>query len=285
MGRAAAPGWAVNACGAGPEWDDSPVLTEIGYFTGRVLARIIALCALVAMTGLWLAAHPVPSLPALLMMCAVLFASVAAGVVVHELGHLLACLALGAEVRSFQVGSEQRASMRFRVRGVRVALGWPARGRVTYTGARSAWRRAVITLSGAAANLAVAGVALPLSAQAGWIPVYILGVGSGALGLGSLLPYRTRDGELSDGARVLRVRASLREDIEGTLAAFRAGDESARLRAGSIAHPLVRSGRIAELLELHAGFGMPAGPGPACSPGRCTRSRTACCASRACPPA
>lgn len=235
------------------------MLTKIVYFAGRVLAAIIAMFALVAMVVLWFAAYPVMSLPGLLVMCMVLFGSVSAAVVVHELGHLLACLAVGAQVRSFQVGSG-RAGIRFRVRGVRVALDWPGGGRVTYTGARSAWRRMVITLSGSLANLTVAGLALALSARAGSAPGYILGLGSGAIGLGSILPYQLRSGELSDGARLFRVRASLRVDIEGTLAAFRAGGDSARVRAGSIARLLLRSGRFTELLELHTGFGMPAGP-------------------------
>ena len=46
---------------------------------------------------------------------------------------------------------------------------------------------------------------------------------------------------------------------EAVLRAFRAGDSAARLTVGAIALMLRRQGRIGELLDVHAGFGAPAG--------------------------
>jgi hypothetical protein len=48
-------------------------------------------------------------------------------------------------------------------------------------------------------------------------------------------------------------------DPEAMLGAFREGDPAARLGARSIVVMLRRQGRIGELLELHAGFGIPTG--------------------------
>jgi hypothetical protein len=64
---------------------------------------------------------------------------------------------------------------------------------------------------------------------------------------------------LDDGLEVMAasLKATLRP--EALLRAFREGDPAARLGAGDIAVMLRRQGRIGELLELHAGFGAPAG--------------------------
>jgi hypothetical protein len=53
------------------------------------------------------------------------------------------------------------------------------------------------------------------------------------------------------------LKASLHPDA--MLRAFRAGDPAARLGMGNIALMLRRQGRIGELLDVHAGFGAPAG--------------------------
>ncbi|HEY5399618.1 MAG TPA: hypothetical protein VIL16_29960 [Trebonia sp.] len=53
-------------------------------------------------------------LPALYIVYALAFAI---AVVVHEFGHLLACLAVGAQVRAFRLGDE-RSAIRFRARTV-----------------------------------------------------------------------------------------------------------------------------------------------------------------------
>jgi hypothetical protein len=150
---------------------------------------------------------------------------------------------LGAQVRAFRLGDE-RTTVRFRVRTVEVTLGWPYKGRVEYSGAPSVWRRAVITLAGGLADLAVAGLLLAGAATISGTarPLVMAAVlGFGVTGVRAFLPYRSRSGRLSDGARLLELRA----DAEQAL------DIATRLR---------REGRIGELLELHAGLRVPDGP-------------------------
>jgi peptidase M50-like protein len=167
----------------------------------------------------------------------------AIAVVVHELGHLLACLALGTEVTAFRLGGKLLA-IRFRVRTVEVTLGWPYKGRVEFGSVASVWRLAVITLAGALVDLALAGIVLAgsvaLTSGGDERPLVIaVGLGLAVTGLRALLPYRSRSGRRSDGARLFELRA----DVDGQI--------PARLR---------REGRIGELLELHAGFRVPDGP-------------------------
>jgi hypothetical protein len=83
---------------------------------------------------------------------AVFVAATLAAVVAHELGHLLACLALGVKVKAFRLGDE-RLAIRFRVQTVQVSLGFPYKGRVQHEGAPSVGRGAVITLAGSLADL------------------------------------------------------------------------------------------------------------------------------------
>ena len=179
----------------------------------------------------------------------VLVLAEAAGVVAHESGHLLACLAVGAEVRAFRLGSE-RVAIRFRARTVQVSLGWPYGGRVEYDGALSVRRRVVITLAGSLMDLALAGLVLMVSVMAasgqGARPLVVtVALGLGADGLVNLMPFRMRSGRLSDGARLFELRSDVR---------------AAELRAAQkTANRLMDAGRTAELLELHAGLDVPAG--------------------------
>jgi hypothetical protein len=177
----------------------------------------------------------------------VLLLTALAAVVAHELGHLLACLALGAKVKEFRLGHD-RYAIRFRVRTVQVWLGLPYRGRVLHEGARSVGRRAAITLAGSLADLALAGLALIISATAAsGQPARALAVavalGFAVVGLGGLMPYRSRSKRLSDGARLLELRSDTR---------------TAQLRAiQNRAARLAQTGRAEELLQLHAGLGDP----------------------------
>jgi hypothetical protein len=171
----------------------------------------------------------------------VLILAEAAGVVAHELGHMLACSAVGAEVKAFRLGSEHVA-IRFRVRTVQVSLGWPYKGRVEYGGTLSAGRRAVITLAGSLMDLALAGLVLMVSAvaasgQGARALVVTIALGLGVTGLTNLMPFRMRSGRLSDGARLFELRSDVR---------------TAELLAA------IRAGRVTELLELHAGLDVPA---------------------------
>lgn len=91
-------------------------------------ATIVVLMWLAALVGLLLAYSTTPPLsvhpPVLVIMFAL---AVAVGVAVHEIGHLVACLAVGAQIKSFRLGQEDGA-IRFRVRNVQVSLHWPSHG-------------------------------------------------------------------------------------------------------------------------------------------------------------
>lgn len=218
-------------------------LATAGYALGRWLAVIVWAGIAVALVRLF---YDTPwfesSAPGrqLAIGFAVLAGGSAVGVIVHEFGHLLACLAVGAQVQAFRLGDE-RGAIRFGVRNARVTLGWPYRGRVEYVGARSAWRRAVITIAGSLADLALAGVLLALPVER--LAASGLALVIGGSGISSLIPLRSRDGRLSDGARLLRLRAT-----------------AARANVAELANSLRRQGKAAELLALHAGMELPAGP-------------------------
>jgi hypothetical protein len=107
------------------------------YFVGRTLAVLLTLASLGWLFLAYGGAPGAGSNPWALY--GVFFVASAIAVVVHEFGHLLACLAVGTQVRAFRLGDE-RAAIRFRVRTVEVTLGWPYKGRVEHGGAFSVWR-------------------------------------------------------------------------------------------------------------------------------------------------
>jgi hypothetical protein len=217
------------------------------YFVGRALSRLIWAGAV---GWLLLVYNGTPAVPDQSWeLYGVFLLAGMIGVVAHELGHLLACLAAGAEVRAFRLGSD-RGAIRFRVRTVQVSLGWPYRGRVEYEGALSVGRRAVITLAGPLMDLALAGLVLVsmMAAAPGQRARSLMvaaALGLGADGLTNLMPFRTRSRRLSDGARLFELRSDVC---------------TAQLRAAQkTAGRLFRAGRAMELLELHARLDVPAG--------------------------
>jgi hypothetical protein len=224
------------------------VLKKLLYFVGRTVNALMlgGACGVLAVAY----GGPAAVQNQAWVLFGVLFLAVAAGVVVHELGHLLACLAVGAKVKEFRLGGEQRA-IRFHVRTVKVSLGWPYQGRVQYDGALSRWRQAVVTLAGSFADLAFAGLALAVgsataaSGQSARPLVVAAVLGFGVLGLSNLMPFRTRSGRLSDGARLLELPFAART--------------AQLLAVRKKATRLLREGRAEELLELHAGLDVPAG--------------------------
>jgi len=215
------------------------------YFVGRTLAALVVLVG-VGLPMLAYGGSPGAQFQ-FLAVGGVLFLAPQAGVVVHELGHVLACRAVGAEVKAFRLGGA-RAAVRFRVGTVQVSLGWPYRGRVRFDGAFSPWRRAVIALAGPFTDLAAAGLVLASSAAAvARTPPLVIAAADGLAmaGLLNLLPYRTRSGGLTDGAQLFELRS---------------GIAAAKLRAArQSADRLLRAGRTAELLELHAVLDVPGG--------------------------
>ena len=213
----------------------SRVLKNVLYLVGRMMTGLMWLATLAVLVAAGTLARP-------WQLSVVFLLSAAGGVVAHELGHLLACLAAGAQVKAFRLGPE-RAAIRFRVRSVQVSLGWQYQGRVEYTAAPSVARRAMITLAGSLTQLALACVALAFSAS-GTRPLVVAGaLGLGVHGLINLMPFRLRSGRLSDGARLFELRSDARA--------------AAVLAAQKTAARLVRAGRIAELLELHKGLDVP----------------------------
>lgn len=223
------------------------VLKEGLYFAGRTLSGLMW----IGSAGwLMLAYGGTPGAPSQLWALDGMFLLAAvAGAVAHELGHLLACLAVGAEVRAFSLGAE-RVAIRFRVRTVKVSLGWPYKGRVEYGGALSVGRRAVITLAGSLMDLALAGLvligsAMAVSGQEARPLVAAAALGLGVVGLVNLTPFRIRSGRLSDGARLFELRSDVRA--------------AESLAVEETATRLMNAGRAAELLELHAGLEVPGG--------------------------
>jgi hypothetical protein len=216
------------------------------YFVGRTLAALIWVGAFGWLLLVYGRTPGAPDRP--LELYGVFLLAAAAGVVTHEFGHLLACLAVGAEVRAFRIGDE-RSAIRFRVRTVQVSLGWPYRGQVEHGGVVSVGRRAVITLAGSLMNLALAGLVLLVSVMVasgqGARPLTVAAaLALGAGGLASLMPLRRR-GRLSDGARLFELRSDVR---------------TTELRAvHKTATRLMNADRATELLELHAGLDVPAG--------------------------
>lgn len=168
----------------------------------------------------------------------------AAGTVPHELGHALACWALDAEVKAIVIGSG-RTAIRFRVRSVQVSLGWPWGGRVVYEGAFSVGARATVTLAGSVTSIGLAAILL-LCARlavhgqgAAHALVMAAALGAGVPGAGNLLPFRTRSGGVSDGARLFQLRSDI---------------AAKALLAHRTASSLLNAGRAAELLDLTAGW-------------------------------
>jgi hypothetical protein len=216
------------------------VWRNVLYFVGRIL---FMLTWAAAAFGLELAYGGTSAPPAALYLVFVLAA--AAGTVPHELGHALACWALDAEVKAIVVGSG-RTAIRFRVRSVQVSLGWPWGGRVGYEGAFSVGARATVTLAGSVTSIGLAAILL-LCARlavhgqgAAHALVMAAALGAGVPGAGNLLPFRTRSGGVSDGARLFQ----LRSDIAAAKA----------LLAHRTASSLLNAGRAAELLDLTAGW-------------------------------
>jgi hypothetical protein len=222
------------------------VLKRLLYFVGHMTAQLIWVVAIVFLS---LAYEDNGTPQGAAKLPAAFAVAVLVAVVAHELGHLLACRAVGVKVKAFRLGHE-RYAVRFRVQTVRVSLGLPYKGRVEHDGAASAGRAAVITLAGSLVDLALAaailvGTSMVTSVQAAGPPLAIaVAVGFAVTGLANLMPYRSRSGRLSDGARLFELRSDVR---------------TRQLReVQKKATRLLRTGRAEELLALHAALDDPA---------------------------
>jgi hypothetical protein len=179
----------------------------------------------------------------------------AVSVLVHEGGHALACKAFRVKILGFHVGKTGKAAFRFRVRDTRVTLGWPYSGRVEHVPVKSQQKNTVIRLAGPLATIIPTGVMVAVGfglLQPGLARAILISVAGvfGLRGIANLMPYRTREGRLTDGAALLsmgkgRLARAIRRDYGafrmpdgGYLAAILAGG-SGRVGGGRRGHPEV----------------------------------------------
>jgi hypothetical protein len=130
--------------------------------------------------------------------------------VLHELGQAAAARLLGQRVSAIFLGGPP-ALVTIGLGTVQLGLGFRLRGAVSHSADRlPARRRAVVDAAGPAAGLLAVPLYLLLPLPP-W-PAAILAVTTAAWELSGLVPARTPDGRLNDGAQLLRARARRRAD-------------------------------------------------------------------------
>jgi hypothetical protein len=288
------------------------VLVRLVYAVGYALARLASIAILTVFVMVAEVQEQDSAVLGFLWLVAVIAVGLPVTVAVHEAGHLLGCLALRVKVTGVELGSGKSRQLRFTVAGVEVSLGAPYSGRVRHAQGVPPGRGALITAAGPLANL-IAAVALFAVSQRGNLAaaarmfsagqVENLGLLGLALlmamtGVRNLLPYQTRSGTFSDGARLLallggpfalalrkrdasgwlplagtpaalhaefkelarnEVRQLPPEQATRWLRAYRDREPLAWLAVGLIGSSLRRQGRIGELLALHADLPLPDG--------------------------
>ena len=98
------------------------VLKTALYFVGRTLAVLIGSVGVLFPVLAYAGAPGAQG--QFLAQYATLSLALLAGIVAHELGHLLACRAVGAEVKAFRLGG-RRAVIRFRAGNIQRRTGTP----------------------------------------------------------------------------------------------------------------------------------------------------------------
>jgi hypothetical protein len=205
------------------------------YGAGKALSYVLVLASaglagwvLVAWSG-WTGGQAPPLLYAVVFYVAWIGVN-AVSVLVHEGGHALACKACRVKILGFHVGKTGKAAFRFRVRDTRVTLGWPYSGRVEHEPVKSRQKNTVIRLAGPLATIIPAGVmvavgfGLPQPGLARAILISVAGV-FGLRGIANLMPFRTREGRLTDGAALLSMgKGRLARAIRRDYGAFRTPD-------------------------------------------------------------
>jgi hypothetical protein len=191
-------------------------------------------------------------------------------IVIHEFGHFAGARMLKVSVRAIYLGGPP-APVRLRMGKTPVYLGIRLKGMVRHDPAGTAVRAALIAAAGPAANLLAACLALAVSeVLAGPAErTYTLGsvVILAGLGVASLLPARSRAGQLSDGGRILQLLTSrpLRDltrllgpdwlsrpsATDQLYAAYEAGVREAQEHWEVLMFLLRRDGRTADLLRMH----------------------------------
>jgi Zn-dependent protease len=133
------------------------------------------------------------------------------GILVHELGHVLAIRLVGRRPTAIHLlGPPDRIT--FNIGALRVGLGINPGGEVDYPRGLSAAQVAVVAAAGPAADLVTAPVVLLLPI-ARWAAVYFAVI-MAASGISNLIPAKTEDGSLSDGVKLIRARARSRATAE-----------------------------------------------------------------------
>jgi hypothetical protein len=189
-------------------------VTDRGLDRGRLLAALVLAAVVYAGSRVLPVAPPASTaLPtAIAGTAGLVLAAVIIAIVLHELAQAAAARLLGQRVSAIWLGGPP-ALVTIGLGTVRLGLGVRLRGAVSHSADRlPAGRRAVVDAAGpAAALLAVAGyLLLPLPR---W-PAAILAVTTAAWELSGLVPVRTADGSLNDGAQLLRAGARRRAEAE-----------------------------------------------------------------------
>jgi Zn-dependent protease len=149
---------------------------------------------------------------AIVALIAGISAALLVGIVVHEVGHVLAIRLAGRWPTAIHLlGPPDRVA--FHVGALRVGVGIKPRGEVEYSrNGLSAAQSAVIAAAGPAADLVTAPLVLLLPI-ARWAAVY-LALMMALTGLANLIPTKTENGRLSDGVQLIRAWARSRATAE-----------------------------------------------------------------------
>jgi Zn-dependent protease len=172
----------------------------VTYFAGLLAGQVLS--PFPSHLGAWVIVPLIAGLTAAFLL----------GIVIHELGHVLALWLYGEWPTAIHLlGPPDRFA--FNIGALRVGLGIKPRGRVEYDGYDlSAAQDAVVAAAGPTADLVTAPLVLLLPI-AHWAAVYFAVI-MAASGIANLIPAKTEDGRLSDGVTLIRTRARSRATAE-----------------------------------------------------------------------
>jgi regulator of sigma E protease len=179
-------------------------------------------------------------------------------ILIHEIGHFVACLILKIPVEEFGIGFPPRAITLFQVRGIKFSLNWlPFGGFVRAKGetdpevpdglmASNPWKRIAVFLAGPAMNLTVAVILyIAIYASLNYLPdrsrVQLLDVLEDSPA--ALAGLQTKDVILQVGDEVINSTTELRKIIYSSLGSpLEVSYERDGLTAGTVLTPLKNPG-------------------------------------------